>query len=574
MENTALPGAIYDYDSVQLSRQERINKKRLEKKREENGKITANKFYADRTKAISGFGFQNQGFEIDNLHDSYEQFSRYKSKPAKSIHIETQSVSLNKYEIGGVTNTETNDDYDESLLNDNKKNKQPRRHQRGEEIVDDVDDADLVINRPKPKPNENNKRTQKSRQNRNDSFNDFDVANEVDYDDEDDDDDAHSAKNVRKAKSQSADSNNKQQQSRNERTRKHLNQSEDENHNNNDDETHGGPVIVPRSSTNSNLNVTAQQQMSKSTSWANASAATATKSKKNQPDQSSSNLSLSSSTNPTNTNSVTQTNYAQHADYFDLINSNLQEFAFRPAPQNVVIKCRITRDKRGVDRGMYPTYYMHFERDDGKKIFLLAARKRKRSKTSNYLISIDPIDLNRDGEHFTGKLRANLLGTQFTVYDNGNNPNKGIYDDRLRRELIAIIYDTNILGFKGPRKMSVIMPGMSLDHQRVEVKPKNENGSIIEKWKRKDMNDLVELHNKTPIWNEETQSYVLNFHGRVTQASVKNFQIVHSNDVDYIVMQFGRIDEDVFTCDFNYPMCAIQAFGIALSSFDSKLACE
>ncbi len=28
----------------------------------------------------------------------------------------------------------------------------------------------------------------------------------------------------------------------------------------------------------------------------------------------------------------------------------------------------------------------------------------------------------------------------------------------------------------------------------------------------------------------ETQSYVLNFHGRVTQASVKNFQLVHSND--------------------------------------------
>ena len=35
----------------------------------------------------------------------------------------------------------------------------------------------------------------------------------------------------------------------------------------------------------------------------------------------------------------------------------------------------------------------------------------------------------------------------------------------------------------------------------------------------------------------DTQSYVLNFHGRVTQASVKNFQIVHDNDVDYIVMQ-------------------------------------
>jgi hypothetical protein len=31
-------------------------------------------------------------------------------------------------------------------------------------------------------------------------------------------------------------------------------------------------------------------------------------------------------------------------------------------------------------------------------------------------------------------------------------------------------------------------------------------------------------------WNEETQSYVLNFHGRVTQASVKNFQIIHDGD--------------------------------------------
>lgn len=39
-------------------------------------------------------------------------------------------------------------------------------------------------------------------------------------------------------------------------------------------------------------------------------------------------------------------------------------------------------------------------------------------------------------------------------------------------------------------------------------------------------------------------------------------------------MQFGRVAEEVFTMDYNYPMCAVQAFGVALSSFDSKLACE
>ena len=74
----------------------------------------------------------------------------------------------------------------------------------------------------------------------------------------------------------------------------------------------------------------------------------------------------------------------------------------------------------------------------------MAARKRKRSATSNYLIATDPIELSRDGENFVGKLRANMLGTHFTIYDNGNNPKKGAnaHTD-YRRELAAILYVIN-----------------------------------------------------------------------------------------------------------------------------------
>ncbi|XP_056135393.1 tubby protein homolog [Lampris incognitus] len=256
---------------------------------------------------------------------------------------------------------------------------------------------------------------------------------------------------------------------------------------------------------------------------------------------------------------------------------DLEEFSLRPAPQGVRVKCRITRDKKGMDRGMYPTYYLHLEREDGKKVFLLAGRKRKKSKTSNYLISIDPTDLSRGGESFIGKLRSNLMGTKFTVYDSGLNPGKGISSHEAsnpRQELAAICYETNVLGFKGPRKMSVIIPGMNMDHERVSIRPRNDHESLLARWQNKNTESVIELHNKTPVWNDDTQSYVLNFHGRVTQASVKNFQIIHDNDPDYIVMQFGRVAEDVFTMDYNYPMCALQAFAIALSSFDSKLACE
>uniref|UniRef100_A0A096MG05 TUB like protein 3 n=1 Tax=Poecilia formosa TaxID=48698 RepID=A0A096MG05_POEFO len=259
--------------------------------------------------------------------------------------------------------------------------------------------------------------------------------------------------------------------------------------------------------------------------------------------------------------------------------ANLEEFVLLPAPRGVIFKCRITRDKKGMDRGLYPTYFMHMERDEERKAFLLAGRKRKKSKTSNYLISVDATDLTRDGESFIGKLRnINNTGTKFTVYDNGINPGKNLgmllEESNTRQELAAICYDTNLLGFKGPRKMTVLLPGMNLNYERIPVRPQNEQETLVSRWQSNVMENLIELHNKAPVWNEDTQSYVLNFHGRVTQASVKNFQIVHDNDPDYIIMQFGRVAEDIFTLDYSYPMCALQAFAIGLSSFDNKLACE
>ncbi|XP_011841955.1 PREDICTED: tubby-related protein 1 isoform X3 [Mandrillus leucophaeus] len=80
-----------------------------------------------------------------------------------------------------------------------------------------------------------------------------------------------------------------------------------------------------------------------------------------------------------------------------------REFVLRPAPQGRTVRCRLTRDKKGMDRGMYPSYFLHL--DSEKKVFLLAGRKRKRSKTANYLISSDPTNLSRAGENFIGKLR-------------------------------------------------------------------------------------------------------------------------------------------------------------------------
>ncbi|OXU24421.1 hypothetical protein TSAR_000239 [Trichomalopsis sarcophagae] len=76
------------------------------------------------------------------------------------------------------------------------------------------------------------------------------------------------------------------------------------------------------------------------------------------------------------------------------------------------------------------------------------------------------------------------------------------------------------------------------------------------------------MHNKAPMWNEANQVYQLDFGGRVTQESAKNFQIEFRGNQ---VMQFGRIQGNAYTLDFQYPFSAIQAFAVALASVTQRL---
>jgi len=83
----------------------------------------------------------------------------------------------------------------------------------------------------------------------------------------------------------------------------------------------------------------------------------------------------------------------------------------------------------------------------------------------------------------------------------------------------------------------------------------------------------MKLINKPPHWNEGLKCWCLNFRGRVKLASVKNFQLICDSDgAGKIVMQFGKVDADVFIMDFNPTVIStVQAFSIALTSFEGKV---
>lgn len=221
---------------------------------------------------------------------------------------------MNKYDIEGVTNTDTNDD---DQIEDKRRNREKsslniRNVKSGKKANDyneeenNNDDDDLVIEDTR-KSNKNN--FAKSR----------DQSNNEDFES--------------KSRQKKDFNNNNNSKSNKKSVIKSEQSSEDEN----------GVSLVEHAQYPS----AGPNSVTRSISWANTSKAT------NDPNMNGNKASTSS---------------IHYTDYFDLITENLQEFVCKPAPQNVIVKCRITRDKRGVDKGMYPAYFMHFEREDGKKV--------------------------------------------------------------------------------------------------------------------------------------------------------------------------------------------------------------
>ncbi|KAL0281588.1 UNVERIFIED_CONTAM: hypothetical protein PYX00_002526 [Menopon gallinae] len=103
--------------------------------------------------------------------------------------------------------------------------------------------------------------------------------------------------------------------------------------------------------------------------------------------------------------------------------------------------------------------------------------------------------------------------------------------------------------------------------QKAQLRQKLKRGKVSDGNATPKVRELV-MHNKAPMWNENSQVYQLDFGGRVTQESAKNFQIEFKGKQ---VMQFGRIDGNAYTLDFQYPFSVLQAFAVALANVTQRL---
>ena len=198
--------------------------------------------------------------------------------------------------------------------------------------------------------------------------------------------------------------------------------------------------------------------------------------------------------------------------------------------------------------------------------------------------------------------RSNFLGTKFTIYDSqppydhapatSNRASRRFHSRQVSPRVPAchygvggVSYELNVLRTRGPRRLNCVMTSIPLSSVQpggTAFTPTNttptpfEDEKEREKEKEREEGESLALKNKAPRWHEQLQCWCLNFKGRVTVASVKNFQLVAAVEPEQerVILQFGKIGKDIFTMDYAYPISAFQAFAICLSSFDTKPACE
>mmetsp|Transcript_42701 Transcript_42701/g.123430 ORF Transcript_42701/g.123430 Transcript_42701/m.123430 type:complete len:263 (+) Transcript_42701:659-1447(+) len=262
----------------------------------------------------------------------------------------------------------------------------------------------------------------------------------------------------------------------------------------------------------------------------------------------------------------------------------MRNFLHAPLPESVgTVQCRIVRERNGISTKLHPKYTM--ESDNG--IFLMTAQKQVKNKTSNYAVSMCKGSVGKDADGFLGKLRSDFLGIEWVAYGPGLNPAKS--DPKMptahavqhvREELVAVQYTASKWGpsAKGPRKMTVVLPHVQPGGERLvcrTLQPAQEGLLALQKSSSSAASQMIDVYcNKPPVWNDTIGAYVLNFNKRVTEASVKNFQLVHPNDPKVVFLQFGRVGKETFNLDFRHPISPFQAFAMCLSSFDYKLGCE
>lgn len=102
-----------------------------------------------------------------------------------------------------------------------------------------------------------------------------------------------------------------------------------------------------------------------------------------------------------------------------------------------LIQCTIKRDKSGLTKKLYPKYDMIFSDND---IFIMTGQKMQLMRSAHYVVTLEKETMIKKAPGYLGKLRSNLGGAEFNIFDKGDNPSSQKSKSLIRNQHGAITY--------------------------------------------------------------------------------------------------------------------------------------
>ncbi|XP_006852874.2 tubby-like protein 4 [Amborella trichopoda] len=262
-----------------------------------------------------------------------------------------------------------------------------------------------------------------------------------------------------------------------------------------------------------------------------------------------------------------------------MIHKESRALLHHPLPRDIeCCTCYIVQERSQRLQGA-SLYSLYTDEGRGRENRKLAIAKHQRKNGRSHFILAQNLEAlkSTSSEGFHGTVTANLMGTQYHIWDQETCPHLQREDSK---KLLAIVmFRPTIATLTGSfRRMRAYIPKHQMLHSRNPSQMQNSKG-LPKDWKE-DMHKVHQLFSKSPSYNKNSKCYELDFRERSRsdiqiQASAKNFQLVMQGENGRkCVLLLGKIGKSKYVMDYRFPLSGYQALSICLASIDSKLCCS
>ena len=269
---------------------------------------------------------------------------------------------------------------------------------------------------------------------------------------------------------------------------------------------------------------------------------------------------------------------------FECLKYDTLDFIQMPAPRDIIIKCKLLCVK-----DVFREHIMYLESFKGFDLAVLKSKRKKMAAQIYYYIKGLQLNKDRKSSIDFGRLNSTLNRKCFNLsskveqrtdtkkslqtlgqdQEDELSANKNFFDLRFNNRLFgpekpkdflidALINDTSSNNNNNNNDTTTTTRVRSFDRSS-----SIESDSAHQYFRR--ITQRMSMTNKKPEYDPLLKKYRLDFRGRANVASVNNIQIVDPKEPDRIIFQLGKVKKYCYNLDYSYPLCAFQAFGIAIS---------